>query len=236
MTRLILPPRRWLVLILTGVLVALSTGIAAAHRDRPGRAIRAGAVQVRRGPSTVAAHPMAIDPMSYDYGHTLATLSGPQLETTFMGGMIGHHEAAIAMARLELRRGTNRQIRRMARSIITSQRREVKEMTAWLKTWYGLTPEQAVDHAPQPASTQIRAMEAMMGQDMIAPLQATAAGPGFDVKFVGMMVAHHQMALLETPPEQDSGIHVELVHTANNIALSQEQEIIRMLAWLHSHR
>lgn len=67
-------------------------GAAAAHADhQPHHGQRA-----RRISRVVAAHPMAIDPMSYEYGHTLATLTGSQLEATFMGGMISHHETAIA--------------------------------------------------------------------------------------------------------------------------------------------
>lgn len=107
-------------------------------------------------------------------------------------------------------------------------------MSEWLKRWYGLTPQQAVDQAPEPAPSQIQSMDTMMQSSMIGPLQATPAGRGFDVKFVRLMIPHHQMALIETPPVQDEATHKPLVATANTIALSQEQQIIEMLHWLQT--
>ena len=223
--------RCWLLAGSAALLVAAPAGVAAAHAEHHSH-------HGRRAPGIsrpAAAHPMAIDPMSYEYGHTLATLTGGQLETTFMGGMIPHHEIAIAMARLELQRGRNGKIRHLARSIITSQTQEVAQMTAWLKRWYGLTPQQAVDRAPERARTQIQSMDAMMQTTMVDALKATPAGPGLDVKFVSLMISHHQMALIETPPVQDNGVHRALRDTANNIALSQEQQVIEMLRWLQAH-
>ena len=43
------------------------------------------------------------------------------------------------------------------------------------------------------------------------------------------------MAVLETPPVQDLATHMRLVATADRIALSQEEEIIQFLRWLHAH-
>lgn len=224
-------PRRWLLAGSAALLMVAPVGVAAAHSNHhPRHGQHASGIS-----RPVTAHPMAIDPMSYDYGHTLATLTGGQLETTFMGGMIPHHEIAIAMAQLELQRGRNDKIRHLAHAIITSQTHEVAQMTAWLKRWYGLTPQQAIDQAPEPARSQIQSMDTMMQSSMIGPLKATAVGRGFDVKFVSLMIPHHQMALIETPPVQDQATHEPLVATANTIALSQEQQIIEMLHWLQMH-
>lgn len=233
MRKLLSLPNRWLLSGVAAVLVAAPTGVAAAsdHGHAPHRQLHAA-----NSSRTVATHPMAINPMSYDYGHTLATLTSSQLQTTFMGGMIPHHEIAIAMARLELQRGRNGKIRHLAHAIITSQAKEVAQMTAWLKDWYGITPQQAIDQAPEPARSQIQSMDTMMQSSMIAPLKATPAGPGFDVKFVSLMIPHHQMALIETPPVQDTASHKPLVAAANTIAASQEQQIIEMLHWLQAHR
>lgn len=77
--------------------------------------------------------PMPLLAMAYDYGRVLAGLSGRQLETTFMAGMIPHHQMAIEMAELELQRGNHPQLKRMATNIITSQRQEINQMTCWLR-------------------------------------------------------------------------------------------------------
>jgi hypothetical protein len=85
------------------------------------------------------------------YATVLSGLSGPVLEQTFLGNMVSHHAAAVAMAQLELARGTHPQAKTLARQIIAAQNGEITEMTTWLRQWYGLTPQQA-SRRPRPRS------------------------------------------------------------------------------------
>jgi uncharacterized protein (DUF305 family) len=55
----------------------------------------------------------------------------------FIDMMIGHHQAAIRMARAELAKGKNRQLRRIARNIVRDQAKEIRTMNAWRIAWYG---------------------------------------------------------------------------------------------------
>lgn len=50
----------------------------------------------------------------------------------FMKQMRGHHQAAIAMARVELAHGKNAQARTLAQEVITAQEREIQTIDAWL--------------------------------------------------------------------------------------------------------
>jgi uncharacterized protein (DUF305 family) len=57
----------------------------------------------------------------------------------FIDMMIPHHQGAIRMARAEVAKGKNAQLRTIARGIITAQAKEIVQMNAWRKAWYGKT-------------------------------------------------------------------------------------------------
>jgi uncharacterized protein (DUF305 family) len=49
----------------------------------------------------------------------------------FVMMMIPHHQAAVDMAKVELKHGKDPKIRKMAEDIIKSQKKEIAEMKAW---------------------------------------------------------------------------------------------------------
>lgn len=55
----------------------------------------------------------------------------------FIEMMIPHHQGAIRMARIELRRGKDPELRTIARAIVSAQAKEIKEMKRWSAAWYG---------------------------------------------------------------------------------------------------
>jgi len=67
----------------------------------------------------------------------LAATSGPAFDRLFMQMMIEHHRTAIREATTCLRNAYHPELRRLCRDIVTSQSREVAQMTVWLRLWYG---------------------------------------------------------------------------------------------------
>lgn len=55
----------------------------------------------------------------------------------FIDMMVTHHEGAVRMARVELAKGEDPQMRELAEAIIAAQTKEIRQMNRWRAAWYG---------------------------------------------------------------------------------------------------
>ena len=58
-------------------------------------------------------------------------------DRAFIDMMIPHHQGAILMARAELAKGQNAELKKIATAIVAAQTKEIKQMNSWRKQWYG---------------------------------------------------------------------------------------------------
>jgi uncharacterized protein (DUF305 family) len=63
--------------------------------------------------------------------------SAKPFDKSFIEMMVPHHEGAILMANHELGRGSDPQIRALAKRIIASQTLQISQMKQWYRAWYG---------------------------------------------------------------------------------------------------
>ena len=64
---------------------------------------------------------------------TTKTLSEQNADIAFAEGMIAHHKGAVEMAQIELKYGSDPEMRKLAQDIIDAQGPEIKQMQDWLK-------------------------------------------------------------------------------------------------------
>ncbi len=136
-------------------------------------------------------------------------------EQQFLAMMIPHHQMAVDMAKAELAHGTNPKVKAIARRVIAAQDKEIAQMTAWYRDWYGTDP-------PKQPETEMAAMMGMSpGMDGTAI--ATASNP--DLEFLTEMIPHHAGALMMASMVSNGTPRAQVVTLAANITSSQSAEI-----------
>ena len=186
--------KSWRSLVLAGVGVLLLGGLIAR-------------------PATAAPPVQAEDNMS-----KLSQLSGAEFEKMFMSMMIEHHQSANDMAKLVPDRANHQELKDLAGNIISSQTKEIADMTGWLQSWYGMAPQ--------------KGMMSMAGMDM-GKLQSLK-GDAFDQEFMKQMRMHHATAIEMAQLVSSRATHQELKDMAQNVISSQTKEINDMTGWMKS--
>jgi uncharacterized protein (DUF305 family) len=157
---------------------------------------------------------------------TLSTQKPMQIGWTdqgFIEMMIPHHQDAIDMAEMALKRAEYPELKKLAQNIIQDQEREIKEMKGWYQQWFG--------RAVPPTTSQ-----GMMGmhQDhgmMAMDLEALATTKNFDQEFIRQMIPHHQMAVKMASELKNNTDRPEMDKLADDIIRSQSAEIKQMKQW-----
>lgn len=64
--------------------------------------------------------------------------TGDDFDRAFLSEMVMHHEGAVDMAQMALQSAQHQEIKNLANAIISAQNKEITDMKAWYKAWYGV--------------------------------------------------------------------------------------------------
>lgn len=148
-------------------------------------------------------------------------------DVAFTQMMIVHHRGAIDMAELAADRAESEQVIALAEQISAAQGPEIETMTSWLQVWGVTVPEGMSMEGMEGMEHEGMMMSGMMSEEQMARLQ-TAEGTEFDRMFLQLMTAHHQGAVEMSRVEQEEGENPEAIALAEDIEVSQRQEIEQM--------
>jgi uncharacterized protein (DUF305 family) len=144
----------------------------------------------------------------------------------FIEMMIPHHQNAIDMAEMALKKAQHPELKQLAQNISRDQEREIKEMKVWYQQWFG----QAV---PPLSSQGMMAMHQSQGM-MAIDLESLATAQSFDREFIRQMIPHHQMAVMMASNLKTNTNRPEMDKLADDIIRSQSAEIKQMKQWYQS--
>ena len=144
------------------------------------------------------------------------TGTGTGADRAFAAAMVPHHESAVDMAEIALRRGESAFVRGLARDVVRSQTAEI----ATLRREDAQLAEAGVERGALGVPAH------MTGMDMDAAELRTAER--FDRAFMEMMTEHHRGAIAMARAELGRGEDPQLRELARSIIAEQEREIREM--------
>ncbi len=142
-------------------------------------------------------------------------------DVDFANMMTEHHQGAIDMSEIEVKEGSDTQMKDMAQRIITAQKSEIAKLREFVQA-HPMTAQQPMAGA---------SMQAMHDQMKSMPMSGMV-----DQDFASMMIAHHQGAVTMAQEELTKGKHAELKKMAQMMIDDQQREIAEFQAWLDKNR
>ena len=141
-----------------------------------------------------------------------------EADTMFAQGMIPHHEQAVEMSEMMLKKqAMDARITALATKIKAAQAPEIEQMTGWLKAW----------NEPAQMASGHGMGDGMMGDADLNKLEA-AQGTEAAKLFLTGMIAHHQGAVMMAQTEMSQGKNADAIKLSKDIVTAQEAEIKEM--------
>ncbi len=148
----------------------------------------------------------------------IADLSGADLEAAYLAMMIHHHKGGEPMWAMAREKSKSETILSLEKETTPKEKKEVEQMTVWLKDWHGKTPQ---DFAEPPES------KVMMEKDMAQLKEAD--DKNFDALFARKMARHHLGAIQMGRLAVKRGQHDEVKKFSEKLVESQTTDRAKLL-------
>jgi uncharacterized protein (DUF305 family) len=135
----------------------------------------------------------------------------------FANMMILHHQGAVAMSNLVIEKGTNEEIKSLAKSIKTNQEAEIAKMYTIIKNFKTIAPD------GKPVKIHEELTESM--NSMMSGMSAIKTTGDVDKDFAMLMIPHHESAVKMAKDQLKYGKQPALIEMAQQMITDQEKEI-----------
>ena len=146
-------------------------------------------------------------------------------DTAFAKAMLGHHRGAVEMAKIQLKYGTDEEMRQLAQEIIAAQQVEIDILNKWLASHPDTAKPKPNTEAMQQAYA--RSMDVLNGEMVLG-----IADPVPDMAFARGMLPHHIGAVEMGNIQLKYGTDEEMRQLAQDIIDGQQTEIEHMQQWI----
>jgi uncharacterized protein (DUF305 family) len=146
--------------------------------------------------------------------------NGEYSDERFIDAMVPHHQGAVEMAQVALENAQHREIRTLARDVVTAQEAEIERLKSIKEREFGTSKV--------PMKMSAEEME-MMGMSM-SPKELANQDP-FDKAFIDNMIPHHESAIDMASVALENSANAEIKEIARAIVDAQQREIAQMKRW-----
>jgi uncharacterized protein (DUF305 family) len=162
--------------------------------------------------------------------------AGDSVDAGFARDMSRHHQQAVEMANLALERSEDAEVRQLAFDISATQTNQAGRMQGWLSLWDLPRTDGEVmawmgggmDHSGHDAAAADGAVMPGMATETELAEFRTLTGTDFDVRFLQLMIRHHQGGLEMAEYGRDHAGVPAVRRLAESIAETQAAETTTM--------
>ncbi|NUW32681.1 DUF305 domain-containing protein [Nonomuraea sp. SMC257] len=168
----------------------------------------AGCSAVSQAQPAQPAPPAAAAGVAAEGGHA-------ESDVTFSQEMIVHHRMTIMLAEPAVERGGSAYVRDLARELIDGEKKDITQMTSWLRSWKAEVPEESHAGHDMAGMASAKDVEELKG----------LSGSAFDRAWLKALADHLEAGVKMSEVAQAMGKHAPTVKLARRLVEEQREQV-----------